>query len=81
MSARRGGRLPQTLVLRAVGADPTGGGAAVVGWLVLWPGAAAVLGAVAVLAGRGGAGGAVVAAGLAGGVSMGLAGRLATDPA
>ena len=81
LSARRGGRLPQTLVMRAVGADPTGGGAAVIGWLLLWPGAAAVLATVAVLLARTGPGGALVALSGAAAAALGLASRLGTDPA
>jgi hypothetical protein len=81
LSARRGGRLPQTLVMRAVGADPTGGGAAVIGWLLLWPGAAAVLATAAVLLGRTGPGGGLVALAGTTAAALGLAGRLGTDPA
>ena len=45
MSARRGGRVPQTLLVTALAADPTGGGAAIAGWLVWWPSVAVVTGA------------------------------------
>jgi hypothetical protein len=81
LSARRGGRMPQTLVLRAVGADPTGGGVAVLGWLLLWPGAAAVLATVAVLSARTGPAGALVALAGASAAALGLGRRLESDPA
>ena len=44
MSARRGGRVPQTLLVTALAADPTGGGTAVAGWFAWWPSLAVVTG-------------------------------------
>jgi len=46
MSARRGGRVPQTLLVTAIAADPTGGGTAVAGWFAWWPSIAVVIGVV-----------------------------------
>lgn len=44
LSARRGGRMPlSVLFFASSGADPSGGGLIVVAWLVAWPAAAAVL--------------------------------------
>jgi hypothetical protein len=37
MSARRGGRLPVSVLANATAADPTGGAGAVLWWLVRWP--------------------------------------------
>ena len=45
MSARRGGRVPQTLLVTALAADPTGGGAALDGWFAWWPAVAVATGA------------------------------------
>ena len=42
MSARRGGRVPQSLLATAPAADPTGGGAAIAGWLAWWPSVAVI---------------------------------------
>jgi hypothetical protein len=50
MSARRGGRLSESVFATAVGTDPSGGGFLVLGWLALWPGLGAALGAVPVIA-------------------------------
>jgi hypothetical protein len=43
MSARRGGRLPQEVLVTAMSTDPSGGGAVLLGWLLMWPAAAAAL--------------------------------------
>jgi hypothetical protein len=43
MSARRGGRLPQEVLMTAMATDPSGGGAILLAWLLLWPAAAAAL--------------------------------------
>jgi hypothetical protein len=43
MSARRGGQLSQGMLMTAMSADPSGGGILLLGWLVLWPAAAAAL--------------------------------------
>ena len=43
MSARRGGQLSQGMLMTAMSADPSGGGIMLLGWLVLWPAAAAAL--------------------------------------
>jgi hypothetical protein len=55
MSARRGGRLPQSLLVTAIAADPTGGGSTVLTWLAWWPAMAVVLGAPPVLLAENGA--------------------------
>jgi hypothetical protein len=49
MSSRRGGRLPISVLTAGATGDPTGGGAAVIAWLVAWPAAAAVLGGLPVV--------------------------------
>ena len=65
MSARRGGRLPDTVFASAVAFDPSGGGIGVLVWLAAWPAAAAAAGAVPVLiATHSGAGSGVFAAGV-----------------
>jgi hypothetical protein len=43
MSARRGGRMPLSVLFFATGSDPAGGGIVMLGWLIAWPAAAAVL--------------------------------------
>jgi hypothetical protein len=43
MSARRGGRLPQEVLMTAMATDPSGGGVILLAWLLLWPAAAAAL--------------------------------------
>jgi hypothetical protein len=43
MSARRGGRLPQEVLMAAISSDPSGGGIVLLGWLLIWPAAAAAL--------------------------------------
>jgi hypothetical protein len=45
MSARRGGRLPQSVLATAVASDPSGGGIALLSWLTWWPCLAVVVGA------------------------------------
>lgn len=49
MSARRGGRIPQSLLVTAMAADPTGGGYTVLTWAAWWPSTAVVLGAAPIL--------------------------------
>jgi hypothetical protein len=49
MSARRGGRLPQSLLVTAMAADPTGGASTVLTWIAWWPCTAVVLAASPVL--------------------------------
>jgi hypothetical protein len=44
MSARRGGRLPQSVLATGVASDPSGGGVAMVSWLAWWPSVAVVAG-------------------------------------
>ena len=48
MSARRRGKLPPSLFAMSA-ADPTGGGGAILTWLIFWPTVAAILGAVPLL--------------------------------
>jgi hypothetical protein len=55
MAARRGGRLPQSLLVTGMAADPTGGGFTVIAWVAWWPSMAVVLGATPVLLAREGA--------------------------
>ena len=43
MSARRGGRMPQSLFVTAIAVDPSGGGLAIASWAVFWPTIAAIL--------------------------------------
>ena len=49
MSARRGGRVPQSVLVTAMAADPTGGATTVLGWFTWWPSVAVALSAVPVL--------------------------------
>jgi hypothetical protein len=49
MSARRGGRLPTTLMVTALAGDPSGGGGLIAAWLFAWPAGAAVVGLVPVV--------------------------------
>lgn len=49
MSARRAGRMPQTLLVTAIAADPSGGGLAIASWAIYWPALGALIGAVPVL--------------------------------
>jgi hypothetical protein len=46
MSGRHGGRVPISVLAAGTAGDPTGGGGTVIAWLVRWPAAAAVLGAL-----------------------------------
>ena len=46
MAARRGGRLPPSVLATAVAADPSGGGVAVVSWLAWWPSVAVIAGLI-----------------------------------
>jgi hypothetical protein len=46
LAARRGGRVPISVLAAGAAGDPTGGGGTVIAWLVRWPAAAAVLGAL-----------------------------------
>ena len=46
MSARRGGRLPQSVLVTALASDPSGGGVAVVSWLTWWPSVAVIAGLI-----------------------------------
>jgi hypothetical protein len=43
LSARRGGRMPLSVLFFASGPDPSGGGLVIVGWLVMWPAIAAAV--------------------------------------
>ncbi len=43
MSARRGGRVPQEVLMTAMSTDPSGGGVVLLGWLLMWPALAAAL--------------------------------------
>lgn len=54
MSARRGGRVSQGVLMTAMSTDPSGGGAVLLGWLLMWPAVAAALVALP-LAGAGSA--------------------------
>jgi hypothetical protein len=81
MSARRRGRLPQSLLFAAVGGDPSGGGVSITAWLAFWPTLAATLGSIPVLLiTRSGLGAAPVAAGLTLVATVGLAYILDRDP-
>src|SRR5947209_2654359 len=81
MSARRRGRLPQSLLVAAVGGDPSGGGAVITAWLAFWPTLAASLGSIPVLlTTHSGLGAAPVAAGLILAATAGLAHTLDRDP-
>ncbi len=43
LSARRGGRMPLSVLFFASGPDPSGGGIVILGWLLLWPATAAAV--------------------------------------
>lgn len=43
LSARRGGRMPISVLFFASGPDPSGGGIVILGWLLLWPASAAAV--------------------------------------
>jgi hypothetical protein len=82
MSARRRGRLPQSLLFAAVGGDPSGGGVAITAWLAFWPTLAAIVGSIPVLlVTHSGLGATPVAAGLTLVATIGLAYALDRDPA
>jgi hypothetical protein len=81
MSARRRGRLPQSLLFAAVGGDPSGGGVSITAWLAFWPTLAATLGSIPVLLiTHSGLGATPVAAGLTLVATAGLAHTLDRDP-
>ena len=81
MSARRRGRLPQSLLFAAVGGDPSGGGISITAWLAFWPTLAATLGSIPILLiTHSGLGAAPVAAGLTLVATAGLAYALDRDP-
>ncbi len=62
MSARRGGRLPISVLTGSIASDPSGGAAGVLGWFAWWPTVALAIGAAPVVAvGRSGAGAVVPA--------------------
>jgi hypothetical protein len=48
-AARREGRMSPSVFVTAMAADPSGGAAAVLGWLALWPAVAATLGSAPIL--------------------------------
>ena len=81
MSARRRGRLPQSLLFAAVGGDPPGGGVSITAWLAFWPALAATLGSIPVLLiTHSGFRAAPVAAGLTLVATAALAHTLGRDP-
>ena len=49
LSSRRGGRLPMSVLTFGAASDPSGGGAAVVLWLLAWPVGAALIGGLPVV--------------------------------
>jgi hypothetical protein len=53
LSSRRGGRLPLSVLSLATAGDPSGGMGVIVGWLVLWPTTAVLLGGVPVIVAAG----------------------------
>ena len=81
MSARRRGRLPQSLLVAAIGSDPSGGGIVITAWLAFWPTLAATLGSIPVLLiTHSGLRAAPVAAGLTVVATAGLAYTVDRDP-
>jgi hypothetical protein len=81
LSARRGGRLPESVFMGSLAADPSGGGFGILLWLVWWPAFAAALAATPILLVSGsGAGAALIAAVAVLAVGAALATQLATDP-
>ena len=81
MSARRRGRLPQSLLFAAVGGDPSGGGVSITVWLAFWPTLAATLGSIPLLLiTHSGLGATPAAAGLTLVATAGLAHTLDRDP-
>jgi hypothetical protein len=80
LSSRRGGRIPVSVLTTGAAVDPSGGGAALIAWLLAWPAAAAVVGGlpVGLVAHGSSLGGALVLALLiAAGVAVALAYTLA----
>jgi hypothetical protein len=60
MSARRGERLPASVLSGAIAMDPSGGAGALLLWFVLWPAIGVALGTAALaLAAHGSAGAAI----------------------
>jgi hypothetical protein len=49
MSARRGRRVPHSVLVTAMAADPTGGASTFIGWFTWWPSVAIALSAVPLL--------------------------------
>jgi hypothetical protein len=81
LSARRGGRLPESVFMGSLAADPSGGGFGILLWLVWWPALAAGLAATPILlVSSSGAGAALIAAGAVLAVGFALATQLAADP-
>ena len=81
MSARRGGRLPPSVLGTAVAADPSGGGAFLSLWLLFWPAlATALAGVPLLLTASAGAGAAVAAAAGTGVATAALVHALGRDP-
>jgi hypothetical protein len=81
MSARRGGRVPQSLLFAAVAGDPSGGGVVMTAWLAFWPALAATLASIPILlATHAGPGAVPIAAGLTIVAAAGLAYTLDRDP-
>jgi hypothetical protein len=82
MAARRQGRLPSSLLVTAVVADPSGGLGFLSIWFAAWPAIAVVLGAVPLLLVTGrGASGLPVAAAWTAAATAGLAFLVGRDPA
>jgi hypothetical protein len=63
MSARRGGRLPHSVLAAATGGDPSGGAITLAAWLTSWPVLGVIVAGVpvALVSGPGGSGDAVAA--------------------
>jgi hypothetical protein len=81
VSARRGGRLPHSILATAMAADPSGGATAVMAWFAWWPSVALTLGIVPlVLVTTAGASAALVAAGWTAAAVATLAWLLDRDP-
>jgi hypothetical protein len=81
LSARRGGRLPESVFMTSLAADPSGGGIGILLWIVWWPALGAALAAVPILlVASSGAGAGLAAAGAVVVIEAALATRLAADP-
>jgi hypothetical protein len=81
MSARRGGRLPHSVLVTAIATDPSGGGLAILSWLASWPATAVLLGSIPIiLVAVGGAAAAAFAAAWVVSAAAGLAYLLRRDP-